>query len=109
VNHHFRSWRPVVRAVALALALAVVPVPGLAADGPKPVDKPLAASIEKAAASAKLDAAQAKPATTPDSAVLGSPSFFKSKVGIMVLGVLGAGAGYAAYSLSHDRVHSTTR
>jgi hypothetical protein len=109
VNHHFRSWRPVARAVALALVLAVVPLPGFAADGPKPVDKPLTASIEKAAASAKLDAVQAKPATPPDTAALGSPSFFKSKVGVVVLGVFAAGVGYAAYSLSHDRIHSTTR
>jgi hypothetical protein len=111
VKHHLRSWRPAMRVLALALVLAALPVTGFAADGPQPVAKatPLATSIDKVVAAEKLDAAQAKPAARPDTKALGSPSFFKSKVGIVVLGVFAAGVGYATYSLSHDRIHSTTR
>jgi hypothetical protein len=33
-------------------------------------------------------------------------SFFKSRKGLVVLAVLGAGVGYAAYSKVHDRIHT---
>jgi hypothetical protein len=106
-----RGWRPAARVVAVALSLAVVPLPGLAADGPRPVatPTPLAASIEKASEAATLDAVQARPAAHADASTLETPSFFKSRLGIVVLGVFTAGVGYAAYSLSHDRIHSTNR
>ena len=35
-----------------------------------------------------------------------SPSFFKTRTGVIVVGVLAAGAGYAIYSAQHDRIHS---
>jgi hypothetical protein len=38
-----------------------------------------------------------------------SPSFFKSRTGIIVLGVLAAGAGYAIYSTQNDRINSPGR
>lgn len=110
MKHQFRSWRPVVRVVALALVLAAIPLPGLAADTSKPAPAPgLKASIAKAAASGNTALEQAKPQVEPDRASLGSPSFFKRPIGLVVLAVLGAGAGYMAYSMSHDRIHSVVR
>jgi hypothetical protein len=35
-----------------------------------------------------------------------SPAFFKTRTGVLVLAVAGAGAGYAIYSSSHDRIKS---
>ena len=52
--------------------------------------------------------AQEKPAPA-DKSDLGSASFFKKPAGIVVLGLLGAGIGYMAYSMSNDRIHSAVR
>ena len=35
-----------------------------------------------------------------------SPSFFKTRTGMIVVGVMAVGAGYAIYSAQHDRIHS---
>jgi len=134
VKHQHRTWRPAWRVAALALALAAVPLPGLAAEPAKPAPDPgfmasvdraaaslnvtladaktapppsLRASADKAAAARGGSLAQAKPA--PDKSALGSTSFFKKPVGMVVLALAGAGAGYMAYSFSHDRIHSTVR
>jgi len=134
VKHQDRTWRPAWRVAALALVLAAIPLPGLAGEPAKPVPPPglrasmdksaaslsvaladaksapppgLRASVDKAAASRSGALAQVKPAT--DKSELGSTSFFKKPVGIVVLALVGAGAGYMAYSLSNDRIHSTVR
>lgn len=105
-----RTWRPVLRAVALALVLAAVPLPALAEDTKQPVAKPtLRASIDKAAATATLAPSAAPAAAAQDKSQLGSKSFFKTPAGIVVLAVIGVGAGYAFYSTSHDRIHSAVR
>jgi hypothetical protein len=110
VKHQIGLWRPVARVAALALILAAVPLPGLAGEPNKLAPTPgLKASIAKVAASGSVTLEQAKPAAPPDKASLGSASFFKRPIGIVVLGVLGAGAGYMAYSMSHDRIHSVVR
>ena len=44
-------------------------------------------------------AQQQPPAATPT----GASSFFKSKRGAVTLALMGAGAGYALYSIQHDR------
>jgi hypothetical protein len=106
VKHYFRTWRLTARVLVLALALAAVPLPALAGDTNTPVPG-LKASIASAAAkSGALE--QAKPAAV-DKTELGSTSFFKKPVGIVVLAVLGAGIGYMAYSMSNDRIHSVAR
>lgn len=106
----FRSWRPAVRVLALALVVTAIPLPGLAEETSKPVPSPgLSASIAKAAATGKVTLEQAKPSAAPDRADLGSSSFFKKPIGIVVLAVVGAGAGYMFYSMSHDRIHSVVR
>jgi hypothetical protein len=35
-----------------------------------------------------------------------SPSFFTTRTGMLVVGVMAVGAGYAIYSAQHDRIHS---
>jgi hypothetical protein len=35
-----------------------------------------------------------------------SPTFFKTRTGVIVAAVTVAGAGYAIYSAQHDRIHS---
>jgi hypothetical protein len=38
-----------------------------------------------------------------------SPSFFKTKTGVIVLGIMAAGVGYAIYSTQNDRINSPGR
>ena len=135
MKHQYRTWRPAWRVAALALVLAAVPLPGLAAEPVKqaPPAGGLGASIDRAAASLGVAVADAKPAPplglrasvdkaaasrsgalaqaqpAPDKSALGSKSFFKKPIGIVVLGVVAAGVGYMAYSFSNDRIHSTVR
>jgi hypothetical protein len=40
---------------------------------------------------------------------LAKPSFFKSPVGILVIGVFAAGTAYALYSMSDDRIRGSGR
>jgi hypothetical protein len=109
VTEPVRSWRPVWRALALALVIAAIPLPALAGDDGQQVAKPgIRASAAKVAATARL-ADNAGQGTTDAKAKLNSPSFFKSPAGMVVIGVLAAGAGYAFYSASHDRIHSVVR
>jgi len=51
--------------------------------------------------------AKATPAARQDNAVAASPhTFFKTKAGIVTVVLLAAGAGFALYSTSHDRIKS---
>jgi hypothetical protein len=116
VNNQVRTWRPALRVLALALALAAVPLPALAGEPSQPAAKPgIRASIQQVAAqqvaaSARLTPPRAQYARTQEGkAQLGSGSFFKTSAGIACLAVLAAGTGYAFYSKSHDRIHSVTR
>ena len=109
MNYPVRRWRPAVRVLAVALALAI-PLPVLAAEGSQPAARPgLKASIPHAVASAvtaapvKARAAREQSQTDPK-AQLDSKSFFKTPAGVVVLAVVAAGVGYAAYSASHDRI-----
>lgn len=38
-----------------------------------------------------------------------SPSFFKTRTGVIVLGIMAAGVGYAIYSTQNDRINSAGR
>ncbi|HSK10899.1 MAG TPA: hypothetical protein VK911_15060 [Vicinamibacterales bacterium] len=107
-----RAWRPAVRVLAFAVALATVPLPAWAAGQEQAAQKPgIRASIDKAVASQP-------PAATQDTAVraqagnapnLDSPSFFRTPVGVAVLAVIAVGSGYAIYSASNDRIKSPGR
>jgi hypothetical protein len=102
-------WRMAARVVVLAMAVAAIPLPCLADEPGNPAPAPLAASVAKAAAANRGALAQAKPAAPADKTELGSTSFFKKPVGIVVLAAVGAGIGYMAYSMSSDRIHSVVR
>jgi hypothetical protein len=109
VKHQFRTWRLAVRVFALALALAAIPLPGLAEETNKPAPTPgLKASIARAAASG-VTLEQAKLPATPAEARVGSKPFFKTPAGVVVLAVMAAGTGYALYSANHDRIPPTGR
>jgi hypothetical protein len=109
VTYPVRSWRPAWRVLALALVIAALPLPALAGDSSQPVAKPgIRASVAKIAASAPL-AASASQATTDGKATLNTKSFFKTPAGMIVIAVVGAGAGFAIYSAKHDRIHSVVR
>jgi hypothetical protein len=107
VNRLIRKWRLALRVLALALIVAAVPLPCMAQPAGQAAAKPgIRASIPAvvhsvATAARKPAAAQA---TGDLKAPLESRSFFKTTVGVVVLAVVGAGIGYAAYSASHDRV-----
>ena len=115
------------RAVVLAVAVALVPLPVSAGalSPQKPAQPPAPAGIAKSAqplraAIEKIDTRDFNPTVTSRStsrrstrgsaqtttAGKESPAFFKSGAGIAVLAVVAVGVGYALYSTSHDRVHS---
>jgi hypothetical protein len=109
-------WRSTcAHVVALGVALAVV-APPVAAAGPSEPVRPsidfnaavvrIVAADRVASKSAARAQAPNRPAgdNRPDSA-----SFFRTPLGLAVLGVVGAGTGYALYSAVHDRIHSTAR
>ncbi len=97
------------RAAVFPAVLALTPLPALAdqAGGPVPAT-PIRASAARIAASQPLSAAPVAAART-EQVTEGAPrsgAFFKTPAGVAVLAVMGAGFGYAIYSVSHDRVHS---
>ena len=100
------------RAIMLAVATALVPLPALADDA-RPTAKPgtIKASVEKISA---RDFAPAKPAKAvsarlqQEGAGQGA-SFFKTKPGIVALAVMIGGVGYALYSTQHDRITSPAK
>ena len=107
-----RPWRrPLLRVLVLALAVAAAPLPALAGETTAAPPSPIKTSIQKIVASrvvtvAKVPAAQANQASGTD---LGSPSFFKSKAGLVALVVTAAGVGFALYSTSNDRIKSPAK
>ena len=110
------SRRALTLFVVLGVALTLVPRSVLAADqftSSAPAS-PIAASIENAARTVTLatpmSAAQVdQPQQKPGDELVGSSAFFTRPLGIAILGILAAGAGYAIYSTSHDRIHSEVR
>lgn len=105
------EWRGALpRAVLLAVAAALVPLPVAASDGkPAPKPKTIQASMQEMVA---RDVAAAPNRTAVvRRAEQGSQSkesvgFFKTKPGVIALMVMVAGTGYALYSAKHDRIHS---
>ena len=110
-------WRSALpRAILLAVVVALLPLPALAAEPGSSAPAPdLKASIAKAAAheaaaAARTMAQQGQQAVkAADKSALDSPSFFKTPAGIVTMIVLAAGTGYAIYSWKHDRIHSVVR
>ena len=114
MNFKVRRWRAVLRVLVLALIVAAVPLPsaGQASQpGAKPGIKASVKSIVRAVASetAAPAPARARAEKTGNGgqmtkADLEKRSFFKTPAGLVIVGIMGAGVGYAVYSASHDRV-----
>lgn len=109
MRYPVRTWRPALRVLALALAIAAVPLPALAGEPSQPIARPgIRASAANITATAQLaDTSAQAPSDAKED--LSKPSFFKRPAGMIVLAVVAAGAGYAIYSTSHDRIHSVVR
>jgi hypothetical protein len=96
----------------VAAAVLVAPLPALAADSPPqtpaPIKPGIKASADRAAVSLASSTRAEPRAPQPPTNSGGKDkwSFFKSPAGALVLGAVAAGAGYAIYSTSNDRVHS---
>lgn len=104
------EWRGALpRAVLLAAAAALVPLPVAASDTkPVPKAKTIQASMQEMVAR-DVAAAPARPVARraeQGSQAKESIGFFKTKPGMIALAVMVAGTGYALYSSKHDRVHS---
>jgi hypothetical protein len=104
---HWRGALP--RAVLLAAAAMLVPVPGMASDAKdvtkrKTIQVSMQEIVKREAARTPAVRATATRAQTNTSKE--SPGFFRSGPGMVALAVMIAGTGYALYSASHDRVHS---
>ncbi len=86
--------------IALTLGTAVAPCVA-AADDAQPVPNAGTAKLTRLSpASRKLLATGATAAQPPEST---PGSFFKSKRGAVTLALMGAGAGFALWSIQHDR------
>jgi hypothetical protein len=94
-----------------AIITTLSPLPAAASDAVTPEKAPTLkkASMERIVArdlpTTPARPAVARPARQGQSPG-GSPGFFKSGPGMVVLVVMAAGTGYALYSASHDRIHS---
>ncbi len=101
------------RAVLLAVAVALVPIPALAGDAPPvPRGKSIQASVRDAVAR-EVAAMPARSGATVRAAQTSggkeSAAFFKTGPGIVALIVMAGGAGYAIYSAQHDRITSPAK
>lgn len=112
VNVPVRLWRrPVTRAVLLSAAIIAAPLPSFAGETSSPGSVPspsIKASVAKVVNTERL-AVSTTTARAQDTGVLGSPSFFKTRAGIITVVALVAGVSFALYSTSHDRVKSPNR
>jgi len=112
VNTRVRTWRPALWVLALALAVAAVPLPSLAQESSPPAVKPgIRASVQKIAVPTPLTPSRVQVAKSQGTTTAPptKPSFLKTKAGAVVIGILAAGTGYALYTTSHDRIHSVIR
>lgn len=109
MTHLVRRWPTALRAFAIALIVAVIPLPALAQQTSQAAAKPrLQASIAPIVHTVAVATAKtATPKRGQSAQQLGSTSFFRTGPGIAVIAILAAGAGFAIYSASHDRIHST--
>ncbi len=111
------QWRgPVRRAALMLLAVTLIPLPVLAADGSsQPVTKTHASrltleqAVVHAAAKTPLVASRARRAEDQTGVDKHSTSFFRTPAGIAALAVMAVGTGYAIYSTKHDRIKSPAK
>lgn len=112
MRYKVKSWSDSVkRAVALAVVLALAPLPAVAASEPGPSRKPgpIRASVAKITLKdpAKMPTARRSDARGATQTPSGRDrSFFKTGPGILAIAVMVAGTGYAIYSTTNDRIKS---
>ncbi len=107
-NGFLWRWRPA-RLVALAVIIALVPLPALAGEASQSAKTPgLLASVAKLGVTERLTAPRPPTARRQQAGEgdLRSASFFKRPIGIVLLVTMAVGTGYALYSTQHDRVSS---
>ncbi len=112
-----RLWRSTfARVTAVVVAVALLPLPVLAAEKGAPLKpgKTLSASITSAAAREARAATRTGSATqdqqgTTKNPDLGTWGFFKTPLGLGVAALFAAGTGYAIYSWRHDRITAPGR
>ena len=109
---HWRGWLS--RAVPLAVAIALTPVPALASEMTPASKASPETRVSLKAAGAREAATMATASTVArhdeqSTGSSGGSGFFKSKPGVIALVVMGIGTGYALYSAQHDRVKSPAR
>jgi len=114
VNTSIPRWRgPVLRVLVLAAAVVAAPLPSLAGEASPPANAGagLKVSVEKAVAAeaAALSQPTALMASQSGGTDLSSPSFFKTKAGVITIVLLTVGLGFTIYSTSNDRVKSPAR
>ena len=108
----FFEWREKVpRAILLAVAMSLVPLPAAAAEkGSDPKPGPIKAAVAKIGRTGAMPAPAARgtaAARRQQSSGEGrDASFFKTKAGVLTLLVMAVGVGYAVYSTSNDRITS---
>ena len=108
------QWRGALpRAILLAVAAALVPLPVAASDSTRaPKAKTtLQASVQAMAAREVAKAPLTRvPARRDQASTSGrSSGFFKTGPGMVVLAVMAAGTGYALYSAKHDKINSPAK
>ena len=110
-GHRYVHVRRLAGISVIVAFLTAVFVPAVAAQSP-PSDsnafssKAIGKIVANNSAPAKVAAAEAP--KTPKQATKDG-SFFKTRTGVLVLVVMGAGTAYAVRSLSKDRIHGSTR
>lgn len=88
--------------------LTAVFVPAVAAQSPPSNSNAFSSkAIEKVIANNSAPATVAAPKTPKQATKDGS--FFKTRTGVLVLVIMGAGTVYGLRSLSKDRIHGSTR
>ena len=108
------SWRGALwRAPVLAIITTLGPLPAAASDALTPEKAPTIKASMESIVARDLTAAPARPAAARSARQAptagGAPGFFKSRAGMVALVAMVAGAGYALYSASHDRIHSPAK
>jgi len=111
VNGKVSVWRwRLARCVALAVIIALCPLPALAGDQDQPAGKTPGIRASAAAIATRQPLEASPSAAAQGQSNPGKPaSFFKSPAGVVVIAMLAAGAGYAIYSTQNDRITSPAK